>query len=113
MKIRTMIFVALLAMSGQSNGTFLSGSALLQKCESPNVSIQNICAGFLMGVADASDAYLLWDLLTSKQFCIPGGVGVQQLRKIFIKDANEHPEELHLSAASQVVNAFGTAFPCK
>ena len=47
-----------------------------------------------------------------KEFCILNSVDTSQLKKVFIKGANEIPEQLHLSASSIVWNIFAEAFPC-
>jgi hypothetical protein len=48
-----------------------------------------------------------------KLFCIPKEVKTKQLRQIFIKFANEHPETIHLGAGGMELNAFAEAFPCE
>jgi hypothetical protein len=47
-------------------------------------------------------------------FCLPkSGVSVDDATKIFIKWANEHPDELHKPARVSVVVALNAAFPCR
>jgi hypothetical protein len=47
-------------------------------------------------------------------FCLPpSGVSVDNATKIFIKWANEHPNELHKPARVSVVVALNAAFPCR
>ena len=44
--------------------------------------------------------------------CMPNGVTAGQLLRVWIKWANEHPEDLHFEASSLVLNAYIEAFPC-
>ena len=53
------------------------------------------------------------DLLVMKIFCIPEGVTFSQLQKIYIKYANDNPQDLHLAAGSVVLIAISEAFPCE
>ena len=39
--------------------------------------------------------------------------GHVQLRKVYIRNTNDNPQDLHLSAASLATNAFYFAFPCE
>ena len=60
--------------------------------------------GYVMGVADTSSG-ILW--CSSKN--VTGG----QVRKIVEKYLVSHPEELHKTADSLVVDALREPFPCK
>ena len=51
--------------------------------------------------------------MMSQKFCQPDEVTLEQLRRIYIKYATEHPEDLHLTAAGVALNAFVEAFPCE
>ena len=112
MKIRILMLVALLAMSGQASATYFTGSQLLKLCESTNQSERYICTGYLMGISDATRTYENWNSLNSKKFCMPFEVDSIQLQKVFIRHVNGHPEKLHLVASSLALNAFIEAFPC-
>lgn len=47
-------------------------------------------------------------------FCLPqSGVSVDDAMKVFVKWANEHPDELHKPARVSVVVALNAAFPCR
>ena len=67
---------------------------------------------YLMGVSDATVAWGGFGDL-SKQICLTVGITGEQLRKVFVKYANENPEYLHLGASGMVLNAFARAFPCE
>lgn len=46
-------------------------------------------------------------------YCLPRGVSYEQMVKVFLKWAEEHPEKLHMRAADAVLAALVRAFPCK
>src|SRR5205809_156523 len=52
------------------------------------------CTGYLTGILGAYNAYPL----VKPRLCLPAGVNVGQMEKIFMKYINEHPEQLHLEA---------------
>ena len=43
----------------------------------------------------------------------PINVGQVQLRKVYLKYANDNPQDLHLTAASLATDVFYFAFPCE
>tara|TARA_Y100000385_G_C12943849_1_gene572395 strand:- start:407 stop:700 length:294 start_codon:yes stop_codon:yes gene_type:complete len=95
----------------KSEASFYSGSELLERCESDSAAKSNVCVGYLAGIDDITGTYDGWGDM-DKEFCIPNSVDTSQLKKVFIKGANEIPEQLHLSASSIVWNIFAEAFPC-
>ena len=113
MKIRTMVFIALMAVSGQSKAAFYTGNELLTYCESELIGEENICVGYLIGIDDVIGVLEDWNLLIRREFCIPVNVIGKQLKLVFIKYLNVHPEKLHFSASSLAMNAFNESFPCK
>jgi hypothetical protein len=72
------------------------------------------CIGYLSGLTDMhalmSDARLGGG---RSQYCIPEtGISNEQAMKVFLKWADDHPEQLHKSARISVLIAFREAFPC-
>ena len=113
MKIRILMLVVMLGIVGRVEAIFHSAGTMLSKCESADVGDLNVCHGYLAGIADATNTWTDWGDM-SKQVCMPpSGVRTSQLRKIYTKIANEHPEALHLSASGMAIKAFMVAFPCK
>jgi hypothetical protein len=113
MKVRMMIFVALLAMSGQaSSGSYYGGDGLLTLCKSNIPANRNICDGYLMGIADAAGTITEWAKLEA-YFCISNSVTGEQLREVFIKYLNANLEDQDFSANSLALTAFREAFPCQ
>jgi hypothetical protein len=95
---------------GPANARYYSADKLLSQCEIESLINRAICNGYLAG---ANDAHELHTELDEEAICIPAGASIERLRKVFVEYANEHPEELHLSAASLAMNAFIEAFPCE
>jgi hypothetical protein len=71
------------------------------------------CSRYIDGILDMQ-AVMMGLGGASPLFCLPkSGVSVDEAMKIFIKWANEHPEELHKTARVSVVVALNAAFPCR
>jgi hypothetical protein len=110
--------------TADNDGTvFFSAQRLTQQCDlsdhekahidDEGASIVEIhCMGFIAGVADMLSV-LKYRSLNPYRACVPDGVTEGQLEKIFKKYADDHPEQLHLSAADVVSTAIATAFPCQ
>ena len=102
----------MLLLSAQSQAAFLTGSDLLQRCESASDTAYNACVGYIMGIVDYQDTLVAWSNLDKPFFCAPGSATAGQLVKVVTKWLNEHPEELHLAASSRTANSLSRAFPC-
>jgi hypothetical protein len=48
----------------------------------------------------------------NSELCLPDGVGMDQMAKMFIKNANDNPEILHHPAEVQLYFTLLKAFPC-
>ena len=99
------------ASHGAMADSFQSGNSLLTKCESEAPFDVGICIGYLMSVGDTYTTAAAWEGF-EPYICMPDTVTAGQLQKIWIKYANEYPEELHFSASSLVLLAYRQAFPC-
>lgn len=54
-----------------------------------------------------------WFLGTTNPLkCTPKGVTIEQMRKVFLKWSENHPEKLHEGAMSGIDQATKEAFPC-
>ena len=98
-----------------SFASFKGGNELHAACstegkESVDYAATSLCLGYVQGIVDAHVSYVEWGVMPPN-FCIQRGVTVGQLVKVALKHMNEHPEKLHLTAASLVTNAFAFAFP--
>jgi hypothetical protein len=112
MKIKILALVLMLGIVGRADSDFISANTVLPDCENESIAVQNDCVMYLAGVVDATETWIAFGQVR-EVFCIPNDVNLDQLRKIFIKFANEHPEDLHSNAGSVVINALFKAFPCE
>ena len=72
------------------------------------------CNHYIHGVIDTFESAKDWDWSPKgESICAPEGFNGDQAIRIFVKYADEHPEELHNSAPSMVWDALHKAFPCK
>jgi hypothetical protein len=115
MKIRTLIFAVLLGISavGSVKASYFTAGYLLPICESEVGDTVEDCRLYLAGIVDATITLYAWKFLTVNITCVPKGVTLDQIRIVFIKHANERPQELHTAASSMALNAFSKAFPCE
>lgn len=105
----------MLLLSAQSHAEFsmyVTGSDLLQKCESDEVWNYAACDGYIMAIDDYQETLVAWSNLDEPFFCAPAKASSSQLVKVVTKYLNEHPEKLHFGAGGLVANALQDAFPC-
>jgi len=116
--MKYLIMIVLLFSCSQAAALgYMPGSKLLEGCEAylsePGfVARGSTCFGFVTGISDAHDNFVVWDKM-SPLWCSPDNVAASQLIRIVTKHLQEHPEILHDAASSQVLNALITAFPCE
>ena len=106
MKLRILVFIAIAAMSviGPAKAAAVyDGNEILFSCEQGNLK----CIYYLAGVQD------VWNDRDSKKYCMPDGVNLAELRKVFIKYAKNNPGKLNVAASSVTIKAFRAAFPCE
>lgn len=71
------------------------------------------CIGFFRGYLDAKQFSTIAHKRNTEMFCEPDGVNGEQLRKIFLKWMNDHPESLHEDSDLMLLASLMRAFPCK
>lgn len=121
MNVKIMALVAILIMAAKAQaGIFFTASDILADCESDSVTDNNNCFYYIAAVVDTEDRVnAAWKagfgekLVERLVFCLPKKVKGMQLQKVFIKYANENPQDLHKSASDIVMKAFMKAFSCK
>jgi len=70
------------------------------------------CAGYMDGVMDFQ-AIIIKPFPRAKFFCVPKtGISIDQAMRIFVKWAENHPKDLHVSARVSVLLSLREAFPC-
>ncbi len=73
-----------------------------------------IAATRILGLAEFSKSSSTEeDYQRYSYFCVPTVVSNTQLKEVFVKYMNEHPEQLHQKAAVQLSKSFIQNFPCK
>jgi len=114
MKLKVLAFTTIAAMSVTSPanaGYYMSANKLLSLCESDSVADQNVCVGYVLGVADAAQ---MLDLETSmRRYCLPENLTSSQLEKAAVKHMNDHPQQLDKSASYYILVSLRKAFPCE
>ena len=106
----------------RSIGGFLDGKKLLEFCEEKN----NKCSGYLMGFVDTM--VLTENMLNAfgkilgpdakrplTLICITTSLSFEsaQLRRVWMKWAENHPGQLQRTASALVLVAFEEAWPCE
>ncbi|WP_315764591.1 Rap1a/Tai family immunity protein [Sphingomonas sp. Y38-1Y] len=90
--------------------TFLSAGNLLDRCKSNAVPDASYCFAYVAGVHDAVRAYESW--LNLREFCTPAGTPQGELRSAFVDYLERNPGFASGEAASVVVVAIKTRYPC-
>jgi hypothetical protein len=116
MKIRSMLFITLLAISGSAVADYphiLNIGVLRADCELLDRPSQVRCEAFLMGVFDTVKALTSAGKLNEKYFCAPQGITEIRLRQVFVEDGAAGYTDTSVPAVDVVLGAFSRAFPCK
>ena len=85
---------------------FITGNDLQRAC----LSRDNMCVGFIGGIADAMGA---GNIINGYRACLPAGVELGQVKDIVIQYLNANTQTRHLSAGGLVADAISNAFPCR
>ena len=96
-------FITLSLASPVTAGTIYDGNEILYSCEQGHLR----CIHYLAGVQDA------WNDLDSKQYCLPEGTKLSELKDAFVKYAKKNPEKLNFPASTVTISAFNEAYPCE
>ncbi len=123
MIIRAVVLGLVLIVPSVGSAGFYTGKDLMQVCEQPpsNVSAYNQCIMYLAGIADANESLLMLTLtednpflkgLVVGPFCAPNGIGLKQLRQVFLNYMNAEPQFWHLNAGDRALGVFRKAWPC-
>ena len=99
----------LMALALQTTSpVFLSGNQLLEHCSnSDNAQLRAGCAFYVMGVSDTLRAS------GATTACPPRDITGIQATDVVIRFLRDNPQYRHMSAASLVVGALQSAFPCR
>lgn len=91
-------------------GAYLTGKQLYEQCTAQKETSAAICAGYLMGIADALD---FARSMAKRPQCIPKDAGPNQLRDVIVEALKAHPDQQALPAAQVSSEIFGAAYGCK
>lgn len=116
MKMKLTILTVIAIMVGAfiqpaAAGYYMSSNKLLSLCKSDLVADQNVCVGYVLGIADAAQTL---DVEASmRRFCLPKNVTSNQLEKTAVKYMDDNPQQLDKPASYNLLVSLRTAFPCK
>jgi len=117
--IRAIILASAMLLAGSaqlraadSGYSYEDGNGLVSLCQGDSNFEWGVCHSYLVGIHDAHGSFAFAGLLSAKRFCPPEGVEVGVLKEAFLTYASAHPDKLHRTASSLVIDAFGIAFPC-
>ena len=108
------LILAITAANLSANSVFAdyySGNKLLEYCN-PDSAKSDVCIGYVAGTRGAIDTWKAWENIDSG-ICVPKEVSLRQSINVVVKYLEANPGKLHLSASSNVLNAFREAFPCE
>ena len=108
---RVLALVVTLSISMGSSATLFTGNDLQPYCADQDDTFMFAqCLAYIRGV---DDGYLIGLSKQVKLYCIPDNVTLGQTVKVVSKHLENHPEELHDLAVTQVYKALMRAFPCE
>ena len=120
--VKYIFLVPLLALvitwpTDSSAGPFQKTEDLVWACSGKLESLQDamnfgMCAGYIDGMLEMHS--IMRDLFGAKTpFCLPKrGISVDQAMKVFLKWAEDNPQDMHETARSSVLISLKLAFPC-
>jgi hypothetical protein len=98
-------------LSAAANAEF-AGNDLKQICNvyPEHTESSALCMGYIAGTLDTVGGFD--KMLKLRWACEPTGVTGDQLISMTIKYLADHPDQLHNTAASLILNMYTKAFPC-
>jgi len=111
MNIKVQLALFLFAMSLSSNSSSLDTYQISSRCESEDISDQITCASYVVGVLQTVDMFKkVLDVETN--ICFPENINGEIARKVWLKDVEDHPENLTQPATATIYLAWLNAYPC-
>ena len=90
---------------------YLTATQLGARCTDGSTAGTSYCFAFITGVNDTMQAYERW--LGQREFCPDDHISQGDLRRDFLAYLNAYPKNGQGQAASVVVVALKTRYPCK
>jgi hypothetical protein len=85
---------------------------LLDKTGNGNALQAGLCSGYIAGFVDGTYIGKVHGHLPIP-YCLPPNVTNDELAKVVIKYADQHPEQLHETAPYFIAKALSVTFPCR
>lgn len=97
-------------------GTTVDGEELYRFCTTDHSAAgyyeaRMYCRGFVIGAIDTTSIYYP-TVLKIRPFCVPVGLPTDEVTKVVAGYIQSHPAEKRWSAATEVLFALKSAFPC-
>ena len=110
--MRSLLSVILLCLTASIARADMTGNDLKEYCQfyPRHTESTALCMGYIGGSLDMTRG--LNKMFNNALLCEPSGVTGDQLIAMVIKYLSDHPEQLHFSAASLILNMYTNAFPC-
>jgi hypothetical protein len=99
MKTIKCLLFPIFIIAGDAKAYLVNGEMLIEDISRRKA----LATGYIEGVSDTAN---------NKVFCIPEGTTSGMLRKVAKQYLESHTDELSLPAASLVMEAFTTEYPC-
>lgn len=116
MRIMSVAFVMLMAITGLARADFINGHQLNLYCTSQNPTDDSICIVYVTG---AFDAFTTTDLIGQKtsglapRFCPPENTDPEQLKRVVQEYMARPDTNLEFAATLIVLGAIEDAYGCK
>lgn len=89
---------------------FLSAGQLVDRCRETAQTSASYCFAYVAAVHDMARAYEVW--LQQREFCIPAATPQSELRDVFLAYVGRNQQVRAGQAASAILVALKTAYPC-
>ena len=108
-KVQLALF--LFAMSLSSNSSAFDTYEISSRCESEDISDQIACGFYVVGVLQTVAMFKkVADVETN--ICFPENINGEIAKKVWLKDVEDHPENLTQPATVTIYLAWLNAYPC-
>jgi len=110
--MRKLLIVATICVITSAARADMTGNDLKEYCQfyPRHTESTTLCMGYIAGSLDMTRG--LNKMFNGALLCESPGVTGDELLAMAIKYLSDHPEQLHLSAASLILNMYTAAFPC-
>ena len=107
--MRIALLVAGLLLTTAASTKAMTGEELANVCRSRS----DQCPAYLAGCLDSQESFLEWHYLIETMYCAKGGLSLDQVRDVFLKYSQQHPQRLRERASTLLFTALSEALPCK